>query len=98
MAYLQTCQATMLVVLLQPTPETYKLFDDILLMSDVIQEVVGLRRGLQQRNKHGGLAQMKFRRVLMIWKVVLLSKPVLISSKTNVSFGPTSSSPEQYTA
>jgi len=27
-------QATMLVALLQPTPETYNLFDDILLMSE----------------------------------------------------------------
>ena len=27
-------QATMLIALLQPTPETYNLFDDILLMSE----------------------------------------------------------------
>ena len=33
-------------------------------------------------------------RVRVIWKVVLLSRPVLISSRNKVFLGPTSNSPE----
>ena len=54
-------QATMLIALLQPTPETYHLFDDILLMSEgrlgmteVPKGVSGSFGGFQRSENHSG--------------------------------------------